>query len=380
MKQYEKEQGYIKEKELIEKLEDAMGGSYDEFMAPLLSANGEEKKLYYEAGLCNLFEYSQELYKRKLYWFQRQAELKFIIRSIVDILENIHKAGLVNIYIIPQNILFFEGNQEYLPTSNRVCLKYLDTSFNILNAYENPQDKLTTEILIIGYSLKTLLLQSINLYENTHRQVFVYDDTKFDAIYKDDNTPDCVAEACEVIKKYYDADISDVLSLLIQKAKLEKIKARIAQFQDARPMEDSDHLLRYVMESKVASVELCEKLDLFRRGLEIVAASEKEKESVVDPEIYLQKAKFLSYEYNPALLQQFSAEYEKNREVIKIKNEKVYKYIQCLTQQQAKQEEINDLLRIEQQFGKDTAEIWVGRHLIAKNFINCDYFWRMEQI
>lgn len=53
------------------------------------------------------------------------------------------------------------------------------------------------------------------------------------------------------------------------------------------------------MESKVTSLEICEKLDMFRRGMEIVSANEKEKENVVDPEIYLQKAKFMSYEYNP---------------------------------------------------------------------------------
>lgn len=64
-------------------------------------------------------------------------------------------------------------------------------------------------------------------------------------------------------------------------------------------MEDNDKILRYVMESKVTSLEICEKLDMFRRGMEIVSANEKEKENVVDPEIYLQKAKFMSYEYNP---------------------------------------------------------------------------------
>lgn len=35
-----------------------MGASYDDYLAPLLSFNHDEKKLYYEGGLCSLLEYS----------------------------------------------------------------------------------------------------------------------------------------------------------------------------------------------------------------------------------------------------------------------------------------------------------------------------------
>lgn len=37
-------------------------------------------------------------------------------------------------------------------------------------------------------------------------------------------------------------------------------------------------------------------------------------------------------------------------------------------------------MKLEQQFGRESAEVLQAKHLLGKNLLNCEYFWRIEQI
>lgn len=42
----------------------------------------ENFSLYFKCGICNLFEFSNLRMKKKIYWFERQEDLLYIIKEL----------------------------------------------------------------------------------------------------------------------------------------------------------------------------------------------------------------------------------------------------------------------------------------------------------
>ena len=108
-KQLNSLEAYVQERDAYLRIYDRIPRQkVDTIIAPLVGMNYETKCLYFETGVCNLWEFFRERMNLRVFLFDRQRELAFLLSKAIEFVLLFHKNNL------------YHGD---LKTSNYVLLK-----------------------------------------------------------------------------------------------------------------------------------------------------------------------------------------------------------------------------------------------------------------
>ncbi|KRX06297.1 Protein kinase-like domain [Pseudocohnilembus persalinus] len=296
---------YKDEKDRMRQIEQIFDEDFEDIACTLAKYDNEKMTLYYHLGICSLQEFMSQRSEQKIFWWQNQQELCYILKQSYEFFNILFEKNLYHTDMKPANIVLVP--QTGAAVQKVFEIRFIDfgacvEDYNQLIAYTqlyfipdinekakekghffaNKQERIKAELYTLARTMIRIMLDSVWVKEERNPSDKVYFE----------NTEEGNQLALKKLYAYYSKDLVNVIEQMIEQKDPEEYQQELEELTSCEIIEGTS-LGGLQIEQTEKDVEELFRNSLYERALKVVDALEdkvwKSLKLVFYKEILLEK-------------------------------------------------------------------------------------------